>query len=353
MTPLHRLACPTCGAALTDALRVVDEPAFVATNESQTWLLPASGVVFAGSPLYPEGLRKAARLAAIVAPQPRTRLALHADLQRTVGCCGLSYRSLEDANLLCARCGAEVGVGYEDCCGPYWAALFEHVEHVVEERSDPWPADTTTRLSQWRALLDERPPSRTAEEVHAEDCGVYVDDPATWQRATSVDRIRLDVEGPAADPILILEGPERLSVPVPFPVLARLLVLDDPPYATTEPSLPFQAPGGGSPDVNVACEGDQVLFDVASRTAHISWRIERSVWLGAWTELRGRVARVVHEGRGGYVELEGTRYPMEHVGEGRFEIHFPNGQRHARLAEHRAALERLVRIEKERFALAR
>lgn len=35
--------------------------------------------------------------------------------------------------------------------------------------------------------------------------------------------------------------------------------------------------------------------------------------------------KTVHEGRGGYVEIESTRYTIDHVEAGIFCIHFPNG----------------------------
>lgn len=53
-------------------------------------------------------------------------------------------------------------------------------------------------------------------------------------------------------------------------------------------------------------------------------------------------ARIVHEGRGGHVEIEGCRYPIEMFEGGRFCIHFPCGQRHPRRALHLAALKRLA-----------
>jgi len=51
---------------------------------------------------------------------------------------------------------------------------------------------------------------------------------------------------------------------------------------------------------------------------------------------------VVHQGRGGHVELEGRRYAIEHVQDGGFCIHFPCGHRHARLARHLAILTRFA-----------
>jgi len=61
--------------------------------------------------------------------------------------------------------------------------------------------------------------------------------------------------------------------------------------------------------------------------------------------------RIVHEGRGGYIELDDARYPIEHVEGGRFCVCFPAGHRHARLAAHRAALEALVAAEPARWAI--
>jgi hypothetical protein len=38
--------------------------------------------------------------------------------------------------------------------------------------------------------------------------------------------------------------------------------------------------------------------------------------------------RIVHQGRGGYIEIDGERYAIEHVEGGRFCIHVPNGAAH-------------------------
>lgn len=48
--------------------------------------------------------------------------------------------------------------------------------------------------------------------------------------------------------------------------------------------------------------------------------------------------KIVHHGRGGYVELDGVRYTIDHVAGGVFCIHFPAGNTHAKLAEHRGEL---------------
>jgi len=63
------------------------------------------------------------------------------------------------------------------------------------------------------------------------------------------------------------------------------------------------------------------------------------------------IVRIVHQGRGGHVEIEGARYPIDHVSEGRFVIQFPAGNRHPRRDAHRAALAALVADDPEKWAL--
>jgi len=63
--------------------------------------------------------------------------------------------------------------------------------------------------------------------------------------------------------------------------------------------------------------------------------------------------RVVHQGRGGYVEVEGTRYPIEHIEGGAFSVSFPGKNRHRRLAQHLEALEALARAEPGKWAIER
>lgn len=48
--------------------------------------------------------------------------------------------------------------------------------------------------------------------------------------------------------------------------------------------------------------------------------------------------KIVHEGRGGYVEYDGFRYTIDHVDQGCFCIHFPSGNRHKKLQAHFDAL---------------
>ena len=63
--------------------------------------------------------------------------------------------------------------------------------------------------------------------------------------------------------------------------------------------------------------------------------------------------KVVHEGRGGYVEVDGRRYDIEHVEGGRFCIHFPSGHRTRKRASDLEALEALCRSEPEMWSIER
>lgn len=57
--------------------------------------------------------------------------------------------------------------------------------------------------------------------------------------------------------------------------------------------------------------------------------------------------RVVHEGRTGYVEIEGIRYDIEHLQRNQFCVHFPSGRRHAKLQMHLNALKKLAESQKQ------
>lgn len=51
---------------------------------------------------------------------------------------------------------------------------------------------------------------------------------------------------------------------------------------------------------------------------------------------------VVHQGRGGYVEIDGKQYAIEMIAGGQFCIHFPCGHRHSKLKQHLIALMALA-----------
>ena len=61
--------------------------------------------------------------------------------------------------------------------------------------------------------------------------------------------------------------------------------------------------------------------------------------------------RIVHEGRGGYIELDDRRYAIEHTEGGHFSIHYAAGK-HPN-PDHLAALERLVEAEPDKWAIER
>ena len=64
------------------------------------------------------------------------------------------------------------------------------------------------------------------------------------------------------------------------------------------------------------------------------------------TELGARA-----DARNDRIEVDGKRYAIEHVENGRFNIHYPGGQRHAALAEHFNVLSRLVSSEPAKWVI--
>jgi hypothetical protein len=52
--------------------------------------------------------------------------------------------------------------------------------------------------------------------------------------------------------------------------------------------------------------------------------------------------RVIHQGRGGYIEIDGYHYPIELVHGGSFIVHFPAGHRHKALQAHLDAITALA-----------
>lgn len=62
---------------------------------------------------------------------------------------------------------------------------------------------------------------------------------------------------------------------------------------------------------------------------------------------------IVHEGRGGYVEVDGRRYAIEHIEDGRFLIHYPSGHRTRMRAADLERLEALAKREPDRWSIER
>lgn len=70
-----------------------------------------------------------------------------------------------------------------------------------------------------------------------------------------------------------------------------------------------------------------------------------------WWTLEQAKIKVVHEGRGGYLVLNGSRYPIDHVAGGSFEIHFPAGNRHRNLQAHLEALHAFAESREPKWSI--
>lgn len=273
---------------------MVEEAALLAVNESHTWLVGGSGFLPAGSALVPAWLRGQAGFHGWIAPQPRGRVAVHPSVERTVGCCGLAYRSLAEGNLVCARCGVEVGVGYEDCCGPHWAALFERVAHTAEEADDPWPGELGGRCERLREVLDASradglgaPGGEWLRGARSADfC-----EPESWDHAARVEAPVLSLAGSAGAPELVLgaasfPGGTGLRIGVPFAVLARLVVVGEAVDGPPESPLTWQASDGAEASVAVDAASARVFVGLSGRGVDVQLCLEEGAWTGAWGALR-------------------------------------------------------------------
>jgi hypothetical protein len=61
--------------------------------------------------------------------------------------------------------------------------------------------------------------------------------------------------------------------------------------------------------------------------------------------------KIVHDGRGGYIEIDACRYAIEHIEGGRFVIHLPSRKRAPE--EHRAALETFCASDPDTWRIER
>jgi hypothetical protein len=181
----HAFGCPACGAHLTPPLRAL--PAWV----------PRDGVELCCE--VPEGywsVREDARgrptHPVAVNPHDLQGVAPHPDMHRRVGCCGVSYRPGQP-NVLCARCGAEVG--YELTDG-------DHVQHAVflaespraavvvaEPDDDALRARFDARVGDPRALPADAGWSAVPERLRVDPERLYDDpqDPARFPALHDLD----------------------------------------------------------------------------------------------------------------------------------------------------------------------
>ena len=60
---------------------------------------------------------------------------------------------------------------------------------------------------------------------------------------------------------------------------------------------------------------------------------------------------VVHQGRGGYIEIDGCQYPIELLQGGHFCILFPNKQRHRNSQQHLDALAAFARAQQPAWSV--
>ena len=61
--------------------------------------------------------------------------------------------------------------------------------------------------------------------------------------------------------------------------------------------------------------------------------------------------KVVHQGKSGYVELQGKRYSIEVFAGGHFLISFPCGNRHSKLQEHLEVLKEFAKKQNPEWAV--
>jgi hypothetical protein len=280
----HRFLCPRCHSALTPWLRELTWREALCVEGDDTSLVPAGHFVHrdaAGVDWTPEAFPW------LLAPLGAKWLVAHPDPARTVGCCGLAF--LNGApNLLCPR-GHEVGAGYRDCLGPHWYALSEEVERQSERDPSP-PPDPAPALERARALAAAPPPSGL-EHFADRRPAVRPDATETWLDALWLEAPSLALTGGEASPALVARAtglpPGRaLLWPAPWPLLARLLCLDVPPFGDAEAPLGWR--GGDGPTVNVV-RGDALVL-LTSHRRHAdeagAFVFDAAEWSDAWARLK-------------------------------------------------------------------
>jgi hypothetical protein len=287
--PRHRFLCPRCRSALTPWLRELTLGEAICQRANATSLLPGGFFAHRDAPLFGDDFFPPYEsFPWLLAPLGEKWLAKHPDPARTVGCCGLAHHGEDKPNLRCPR-GHDVGIGYRDCSGPHWYALHQEVERQSEP--DPTPlADPAPKLDRARALVDHAPPPL----AHFLGAGtdVFHDEPNQWLDALWLEAPSLECSGGQEAPSLVLRGKglpdgQALFLPTPWPVLVRLLCLDEALWGSTD--LPLTWQGHEPRTINVSRYGDFVLLTVDRRdpTGRDSVVFDAAEWAGAWARLRG------------------------------------------------------------------
>ena len=122
------IVCGRCGKRLTDAITETPLPA-PATEETRGTreFLPArmTSGTYAAS-LEMNGF--------VLNPDDVKSTDLHPDPHRQGGCCGLD--GLNGPNLICARCGAEIGTKESDCWTQQQVVMLPEAVSLI---ADDWP----------------------------------------------------------------------------------------------------------------------------------------------------------------------------------------------------------------------
>lgn len=285
---LRRFHCPRCDAALTPWLRELTLADALCTQESGTWLMPAGFFARRGTALLDAW--PTAPFAAfpwLLAPQDERWIKPHPDMNRTIGCCGLSFRGEEFPNLVCP-CGHEVGVGYRDCCGPHWYRLHESV--VTRDSEDARPLrDLDARLARARQVVTSARPEREVFTSSATDA--YAGDPSTWSGAPWLDDPSLTCTGGEPETTLVIEADgmpdgKAAFLPVPWPVIVRFVALEESPWGS--PDVPLVWKRADGPEVHIARADDVVLCTAWTRRAedNVAMVFDAAEWSAAWDRLR-------------------------------------------------------------------
>jgi hypothetical protein len=294
MTTLHRFHCPTCSTQLTDWLEELTSDELVARQASHTAYVPRGYVISSARDVGHAHAFPVARW--MTAPLRRDRVAVHTDLDRTVGCCGLSYRgNLE--NLVCAQCSTEVATGYEDCCGPHWAAFVPSIGHEVEVHEDNAAPRIAHAVQCLEAVL-----ATSSGLTHPSTIGfshdLCCDEPMHWEKhAAHASGVSLALDG---EQLIVRAASfaEGASFAVAAPRVMLLRILGAPMRPWGEPDLPLvwrvdDARGEtlGEVDVCLDARTSRVLLLVTARNETRALLMDLRDWISAWDGLRDQVFR--------------------------------------------------------------